>query len=179
MSCDSRWHVVTVCVNRFKNPNLGMDGLNLWNGDTFQNWFSNFYDFHLWKVLGIQRAHIGFALPSSAKNRTLWSKMGLTVLCSAHIFAPCPKVYLHDFWETSADQGIKKFRCSTRYIKLWYNLVDNDVWIRNKWRKSDINDYTYTIGFFYLYCTDQLGDLPLQGRINACLENLLHQFHEI
>jgi hypothetical protein len=80
------WHVVTIHVNRFKNPNLGMKGINLWNGDAFQNWFSNFYDFHLWKALGIHIAHIGFAMPSSAKNRTLWSKMRFIVLCSTHIF---------------------------------------------------------------------------------------------
>jgi len=43
--------------------------------------------------------------------------------------------------------GIKKFRCSTRYIKLWYNLVDNDVWIRNKWRKLDINLYHWILLF--------------------------------
>jgi len=30
----------------------------------------------------------------------------------------------------------------------WYNLLDNYVWIRNKWRKSNIYDYTYTTGFF-------------------------------
>lgn len=33
-------------------------------------------------------------------------------------------------------EALKRFRCSSHFIKLWYNLFNNNVWIRNNWRKT-------------------------------------------